>query len=1406
VATRKIVERYFCEFGKSQRVPMHNGFIQTAEDWGRPANSIPDSDDLRQPRLWQHFDAFSSIVVIGAPRLGKSTCFEQYSKRTGSFFLPLKNVASPFSKAEFEASIEGGEVSWQKFLDSSGPGQLFIDSLDEGKIAAPTMLTNLVHWLKPIASRLKSSLRVHLSTRESDWARVDQTSWRELVAKSSSVDNPASCIELKLLPLRWQDIGEFCAAEGIDPQALLKKIPERDHHILAMPQTLQFFLKSFSVDGELPQARSALYDKVVTHALSEHNDSHRANPNSSATPVTKRAVAEDLALQTLLSDSEDIALDDALSNKCLKETLSSHTKNSLRETLSTSLFVTRKHEVWRFAEPEHVDYLAAQYLRKLICQEQLALDRALEFFFAGPSKQIVVPRLRGLACWLANLHDGFRNALIKRDQEVLLFGHDGVLEAKDKLEIWDALLRKYSHRDWLSGHEWDRHAVNLACDEICQRLGDAIKSNTTRYALKKLAIRVAYEGGLNQVVPAFIRLAEDKTENIALAVEAGYAIQILAPDHTKVFKTWLTWDEGTDPDRERLGCALQALWPQRMSAEEIVEHLLPQPRNHFGDYYRFLDSLVDTSGVEQHATLLNALAVEIEKHKTSRHVINRVDSHTYPSRIFGSLLLRHMVVRPASQRNDVDLERWLSTHHDAIKRGFVDDRGEAEQLARKIQADDSLRTSLAERRVARLREEFGASFEPKNITLCGFESLLIEGSDIPFWRQKILAGNDDQAIHGAHCRMYFLSLHKAGFPPSELEFVVEQHRKNATFRQTCESAVISNLPDNYSEQVTYNLNSQRQIAKRDLGEQRLVEAVRRNVDKLRAGNENLLVHVFTSPQRSPDGLGESVRKRFGDEVLSAFSDGLLAFWRASDDLSVEEGWTTNQIPWGATLVNQAVSNAAARGSIDWKTILAEQRLVALRAGLYSLNSLPEWYFDCLKLEEREAEALFLRLLEIEDDEKVEHPRLGLFLQRHCQCALFRQIALSYYDTIRPNNEKLANLIVECASADASSEVLDFLNLTAFEEFDLGNRERAFAILARVWKHRPAEVWDLVEKRFLAKGAQRENYFAQWVDALLEAHVFGLGWSDRWPDWVDTDVLLNMLDDFFVAFPPSSLVSINEINANDGVPPFRGSEEANALRDDILDKAIERGSARFPEIIERLIQKHADTFYEQKLLSKKERFHTLRDTEGWQPYKSNDLQRILFESVTPVRTVDEFQQLVTEIFTDVRSEIETGDSNLVSLLWAEENRPSKEDKVQTVVYDSIKKHSRWKKLVGCREPQISWAKSPDIAVTARLGGTQQAKAYVEVKRQTSSELISAIQKQLVARYLKDHDCVLGIYFVTWYGSQFWGPSVAELRAKFGMVPMSAHELQDALNRECASITVPRKNVRLLAIVIDASKPS
>ena len=152
------LKRYLVEFSAKESAPKDGPFIIPGdlENDGHHWKSLENPG----PQPWEYFASAQSIVLLGPlPALAKTSEFEhQRQQCQNGFILRLRDV-DPVSPNRFSDAIED-LPSWEYFIACEERGELFIDALDEGKLAERKTIISLTNWLNGLGQTCLGRLRI----------------------------------------------------------------------------------------------------------------------------------------------------------------------------------------------------------------------------------------------------------------------------------------------------------------------------------------------------------------------------------------------------------------------------------------------------------------------------------------------------------------------------------------------------------------------------------------------------------------------------------------------------------------------------------------------------------------------------------------------------------------------------------------------------------------------------------------------------------------------------------------------------------------------------------------------------------------------------------------------------------------------------------------------------------------------------------------------------------------------------------------------------------------------------------------------------------------------------------------------------------------------------------------------
>jgi len=545
------------------------------------------------------------LALLGEPGIGKSHAIKVEQKEIISkvqkqgdqvLFLDLRSYGSEdrlirrlFESSEFTTWI-GGEHHLH----------IFLDSFDECLLRVNTLATLLVDEFKCHREKV-NRLHIRIACRTAVWQPVLEEGLKEIWGKE--------CVGVyELAPLRRVDIMEAARAEKIPPDAFVEEVQKKNVTPLAIkPVTLRFLLNTYRRhNGHFPpnQRLHELYLEGCRLLCEEVSQSRLGSNLRGILDSDQRLiVAARIAAITIFAnrfgiwtaiDQGDVPDEDVLLQKLcwgsesIKVREFEITRAVVEEVLDTGLFSSRGLHRMGWAHQTYTEFLAAWYL----VQHDVPLTQIKELILSSEDPEHkLVPQLHETAAWLASMRLDVLQEILKSDPDALLRSDiptdSNLLEA-----IVNHLLMEYE-QEKLYDHERN-HYLNyrkLKHPDLAVQLRPYIQDSNKQIDARDTAIDIAEVCEVGELQEELVNLALDASQSIHLRVSAAKALGSVGDVSTRQKLKPLAINQLPEDEDDRLkGYALQAIWSDHLTAEELFQALTsPKKRNFFGAYQMFLN-------------------------------------------------------------------------------------------------------------------------------------------------------------------------------------------------------------------------------------------------------------------------------------------------------------------------------------------------------------------------------------------------------------------------------------------------------------------------------------------------------------------------------------------------------------------------------------------------------------------------------------------------------------------------------------------------------------------------------------------------------------------------------------------------------------------------------------------------
>ncbi|MGA2467702.1 MAG: hypothetical protein ABSH06_25570 [Thermodesulfobacteriota bacterium] len=1249
-------------------------------------------------------------------------------------------------KAIFESE------KFTNWINSTRVLEIVLDSLDECLIQAKTVAPRLIGEFKKYPT---SRLRLRVACRTSEWPVL----LHQELPKIWGADNYR---EYELAPLRRDDVALAARDEGLDADAFVKTIEERGLVPFAIkPITLIMLLKQYRRPEGLPGNIVDLYYFYCLYLCRETSVFRRdIGANGLLEPTLRLAVAERIAAITMFCkrasiykglnelEAGDVTLSDMTGGtELINGATAPVTEAALRDVLGTGLFaggIGERH-VWRHWT--YAEFLAARYL----IRHKLSIDQIGDLIFnrqeLDEKGSRVIPQLKETASWLAAMDVSLFKEILKSDPQILLRSFVAGTDGSIPSELTDSLLQMAAEEQIIDFDLRQNYKV-LKHPGLADQLRPYITDLRKGFLVRRMAIDIAEACQVQELVEDLVAVALDSRENVNERYQAAYVVAQIGDTNAKVRLHPLLDAGDIDAYDQLKGCALKALWPKHITAEELFSHITkPKRDNFFGTYKLFL--MQELMPYLKVSDLPVALLWVLRQPKIEPQEINMLKDLTADilEMAWNNLDEGEILERFA----EIAIKRM--ENYEAILGGRIVEKKQ------RVELDDGGKRHRLIKAILPKLTEMQVKTVWEHLDFAG----LVRQSDFSWLMEEIsISQSETDRLSWAK-----LVLRIFDWNPKELEELWNAKESFPSLKEIF-TPLFSPIDLNSETAATLRRIHEsemrtRKSEKEKLPHPSLQSILDKTLNKFEGGNIDswwILTLEMTCEARGNKYF-------YGDELQS--------------DLSLTPGWNTIDEPTRLRVIRAAYEYLL-RGNPrtdDWfgknifhrpaaagyKALLLLQKLSPQRLNELSDNEWEKWAPIILSYPDSPVA-----------DAKEPKENLVTLTYRHVPSSVIKVLLV----LIDKDNEDHGHIFV----------------LRKMDEAWDGALENAILEKAKDPKFKPAAAGDLIGKLF-EKGQSIEKIRklcvvfleernmpeglnhgkAIYCGALLLIYGGEKGWEiiqkilDSEPDFGckliaevarghdQGGIIMRSLSERSVAdlyvwlaekFPQS------EDSEMDGAH-FVGPRESIAhLRDALLSGLREKGTPEAVTAIRRITKRLPN------LASIKFTALQARQTAMQKSWSGNSPKEILnLIRSNDNRLVDNEEQLLGVVIASLRRYQESllGENPAVYDLWNTNDWTPKEE---AFISDHVKRHLDndlgTRGVVVNREVQIRRGQETDIHIVAirekRDGSMDQVKVITEVKGCWHPKVKTAMQTQLRDRYLKENQCGHGLYLVAWFLCNKW----------------------------------------------------
>lgn len=558
---------------------------------------------LSQAAQFEIFRHVPCLVLLGEPGIGKSNAIEQEFAHAMELIesgvrdvkkIDLREVGDEASF--YREAFESEEMrAWKS---GSGSMTLFIDSLDEGLMNMDRVTPLVVRGLKSLPTE---RLYLRIACRTAEWPRGIEDAldaiWR------------TEQIQIReLLPLTKEQVVDAAKARAVDPALFLAMLHERDLKPLAIkPITLNFLLDAFAEKRELARTRREVYEQGCLRLCEDERSSDGPSRSVLTAPqrlevVSRIAATLVFCKKAAVWTGQEQNFESAGGDNVREADLVGGTENDgtgpfqvtlahVQEARRTGLFTSRGLERLGWAHQTYAEFLAARYVVRhgLSAVQLRSLIRS-----ADDPEQKLIPQLQETVAWMVGWDKVLFHDVLTTDPEVLLRSDVAIASLQQKQELVTGLVAAFgtgalSHRNSGLFERYDR----LKYDGIADTLRDILSSKSQNEKAKDCALDIAFRCQVKEVAPQACNIALDTNVSVQVRATAAHFVAQCGGDTEKAKLKPLAYGVEEDQDDQLKGYSLQALWPSHLTASEVFDLLTaPKKPSFYGGYKAFWSSVL----------------------------------------------------------------------------------------------------------------------------------------------------------------------------------------------------------------------------------------------------------------------------------------------------------------------------------------------------------------------------------------------------------------------------------------------------------------------------------------------------------------------------------------------------------------------------------------------------------------------------------------------------------------------------------------------------------------------------------------------------------------------------------------------------------------------------------------------
>ena len=975
-----------------------NGFVSLDRTFHDLTISEENGDQSRLRRILSHEPALRWSDLLKEPRVillseagsGKTEEIRHTSRRLRTegrtaFFLRIEHVVHDFESC-FE---EGTHEEFERWLASGEEGWLLLDSVDEARLKDPKDFERTVRKLGVLLHGVLHSTHVVITGRTDAWRprtdlllcnnalplppvnvapeRMEGPSQNKVTSVDtehrSSTRGPFRIVALE--DLQGDQIDRFAIAKGVvDIKAFRLAIERAEAQSfttrpLDLAETVEFWTKHQRIGSRLELMRNSIAKRL------EERDQDR----SEARPITPEKVrkgAQLVAAAATLTQQSAIRVPDGHQNTkglAINEVLTDWDDVDCGILLSRPIFDEGIYGTVRFHHRSVREYLTAEWLHSLIVDDASRAKIEQLFFRQQYGIEVIVPTMRPILPWLANLDQRMLDRVVRLAPEVLFEGGD---PSQLPVDTRRTILRQTCEQLAQPAHGrsmMDYSAVQRFTNaDLADDIGDLLDQYAGDDNIVWFLMRMIQQGAIAELA--------DKARDIALKSRAEYtrvaAIRALIDVGTLAGATEVRQAIAKEPfpicrnslaelvtglphDSGSLAWLLEALELADTKSRYTIDNLEDTLLQYAGELAPpMLRSLLEG--------LVNLLKREPVVERRHCEISQRYSwlctiagqaalllIKTRDAAVITRTILTVLQLLPAAKDFGVDMSTALHEQLSSLVRGWPE-------------LNQALFWHCVEtERARRESAKHGRLIDYWHVSISGaYWAFDASAFDLICNDLSIRPLLDDRLV----ALTLAFSVYREGGKPRKWRERLRALAADEDELRTTLDKLLNPPPREYAEWRRQEAARKRRVARRKVQEandlEQAISILSGRLDALRDPGKPSIVtqdqyYLHERMQRADnqrskwtDGNWQSLIETYGGPIAHAFRDGAVSFWRGNQPKLRSQGADDNSTPFSVIfgLTGLAIE---ARETPDWPVNLNERDAeLATRYALYEMNGFPAW--------------------------------------------------------------------------------------------------------------------------------------------------------------------------------------------------------------------------------------------------------------------------------------------------------------------------------------------------------------------------------------------------------------------------------------------------------------------------------